>query len=511
MSDYSVLIVGAGPTGMELAAELERHGISFLTIDKRESYVTTSNAAGIHARTLECWNKRPWSEAFLKNALKIKGASLHSTQKRLASFDFTGLEYTQYPMILSIPQSETEMILNQHLLERAQPVKRNATLVNIDVQESQVIASFTTPEGTQTVTADWLVGCDGYHSTTRELSKIKFSGKDLSERFILVDADIEADYARDHFHIYLSPQGILAFFPMEKSTRIIAGIGHDPNFKDIEEPTLEIVQQIIKQRSSLTFKMNALKWQSHFWIHEGIARQFKKGRVFIAGDAAHVHSPAGGQGMNTGIQDAYNLAWKLAYTIKGYAPASLLDSYEVERMQIAASVVEMTSRITALAIIRNPLLIGLRNWMMSIVARQNIFQKIMIGRMSELSLHYSRSPIVEGKKIASFSPGERALDVLLDKAKNIFLYDVINDGKFHALIFYSDDFLRNQLVALQKKYQAVLELHFYQQSDVNITQVYDFNKFTICLIRPDQYIGFLGDDIHVFGNYLSRFFIEKGT
>lgn len=224
MADYSVLIVGAGPTGMELAAELHRHGIDFLIIDKRPNHITTSNAAGIHARTLECWHKKPWLHSFMQEGLITQQVSINANNNRLAQFDFSQLSHTQYPIILSIPQNQTEAILDHHLTETGNPVQRNTTLVNLTEEPDQVIAFLQTPTGEKTITAEWLVGCDGYHSTVRDLAGIEFKGTDIEERFLLVDAVLDANYEKKAFHVYLDPRGLLAFFPMQHSTRIIAGM-----------------------------------------------------------------------------------------------------------------------------------------------------------------------------------------------------------------------------------------------------------------------------------------------
>src|SRR3990167_1064226 len=509
MADYSVLIIGAGPTGMALAAELHRYDIDFLIIDTRPSHVTTSNAAGIHARTLECWHDKPWLNALLQHGLKMKGASINTKRNRLANFNFTQLMHTQYPMILSIPQHHTEAALDSYLTSVSQPVKRNTTLLTLTPQQEVVTTTLDTPEGKKTITANWVVGCDGYHSTVRELMDIQLEGTDIKERFLLVDADFEANYEQDEYHIYLDPKGIVGFFAMKESTRIIAGIGHDSKFKDVNEPTNEIMQEIIKQRTSLSFKLKKIRWQSHFWIHERIANKFKIGRIFIAGDAAHVHSPAGGKGMNTGIKDAYNLAWKLAYVIKHKSPLSLLESYESERRPVARSVVDMTSTMTRLANMHSAFLVSLRNFVMPFISQRRFFQDTMVGRMSELSLHYRKSPIVKGKTIRSFSPGDRAFDTPLDGEQKTHLFDILNStNQHHILVFHADNSNKNSLMALQKKYQQVLSLTFYDQSNKMILATYPFSSFTLCLIRPDQYIGFLGDNLTDLESYLQSLFLE---
>ncbi len=507
-SSYSVLIVGAGPTGMALAAELQNYGIDFLIIDKRPSHVTTSNAAGIHARTLECWYKRPWSKAFFEKGVVIKGASINARDKRLAFFDFSQLHDTQYKMILSIPQNQTEAILDNFLTSVGKPVLRNTTLHNVSIKHDEATAHISTLDMDREISADWIVGCDGYHSTVRDYAGIQFKGEDLEERFLLIDADFKADYEEDSFHVYLTPEGILAFFVMQESTRIIAGVGHDPLFKDVKEPTVEVMSAIIKNRTNLKFSLSAMRWQSHFWIHERVAQHYKKGPIFIAGDAAHVHSPAGGQGMNTGIQDAFNLAWKLAYVIKGYAPESLLDSYEVERHPIAKGVVSMTSKMTTMASIENPLLVALRNNLLPFVAKKKIFQREMVGRMSEIALNYRSSSIVSGKKLGGLAPGDRAPDVQINEDSGTHVFDKLVVAKHNLLIFHADKNEAASLERLQIKYRNQINNIFVASENKCIAEVYAFDDFTMCLIRPDGYIGCLTEDISELESYLEKYLLH---
>ena|SRR3990167_50858 len=495
MTDYPVLIVGAGPTGMALAAELNYHGIDFLIIDKRSSPITTSNAAAIHARTLECWHRRPWQSTCLHHGLKISGVSINAKSHQLTHFNFNLLKNTQYAFILSLPQNNIETILDEHLKNIGKPVIRNTTVLDFLPNKNDVTVRLSTPHGEKQVTANWVVGCDGYHSSVREKAGIQLIGTDFEERFLLVDAKIKTNLPKNEFHIYLDSKGILAFFVMPESTRIIAGIGHDPDFKNVPEPSLSMIEKIIKQRTTLNFTLAEISWKSHFWIHECIANKFKVNRIFIAGDAAHVHSPAGGQGMNTGIQDAYNLAWKLAYVIKHNASSSLLDSYELERRSNAKSVVDMTANMTRLANIKNPILLSLRNVIASWILKHPLTQITVINRLSQLSLSYKKNSSLQGTTLSSISPGNRALDCLMDDKTKTYLFDLLCDTHYHLLVFYADPEKKNRLDTLRKKYAEMLCIHFFDPSHKKIMETYRFNSFTLCLIRPDQYIAYLGNEI----------------
>lgn len=488
----SVLIVGAGPTGMQLALELHRHGIDFLIIDKRENHVTTSNAAGIHAKTLECWHHKPWLKYFLQNGIKISHVLINAFNKKLIDFNFNQLKHTQYPYILSIPQNETEKIFDEYLKLVNNPVFRNATLLNLIEQNDCVKANIQTPEGQKEITAKWIVGCDGYHSTVRKKARIDFPETSINEKFILADVKLKANYLPDSFNIYLNYQGILAFFTMKQSTRIVAGVGHDSHFKNVTEPSIDNVRKIITERTSLQFQIDEIFWKSHFWIHECVAEKFQVNRIFLAGDAAHVHSPAGGQGMNTGIQDAYNLAWKLAYVIKGKIAPDLLETYELERRPIAKTVVSMSAMMTRLANIHYFPFLQLRNFIIPIIGKSKTFQQLMISRLSQLALRYQPNNYISGESKIAISAGERILDCMIDTKKNIYLYDLLADTHFHLLVFNATKEQENKLNLLIAKVDC-LQLHFFNQTNELITTC-KIKKFTMIMIRPDQYINYITND-----------------
>jgi 2-polyprenyl-6-methoxyphenol hydroxylase-like FAD-dependent oxidoreductase len=493
MSHYSVLIVGAGPVGMALAAELHRYGINFLIIDKRPDHITTSNAAGIHSRTLECWHGRPWLRSFLEQGLRIENVFIKAKKYNLVKLNFDQLHDTQYPMILSIPQNSTEEILDNYLTEVGCSVKRNTTLTSLE-QKDRLLVGLQTNSQEEKITADYLVGCDGYHSTVRELANIRYSGEDIKDRFFLVDAKLKYPL-EEEFKIYLHHKGILAFFVMPKSVRVIACVGSDSQFKDAQEPTLGIMNQIIKQRASSSLEIKEIHWQSHFWIHERVATHFQQGRIFLAGDAAHVHSPAGGQGMNTGIQDAYNLAWKLAYVIKAYSSPALLETYEQERRIVAKDVVMMTAIMTRMASLQNILLISLRNFLLRHISKIKFINKLILNKLAELSIAYPESFLSRGKKIASFYPGCRMYDCPINKGDHYYLYDLLNTSKFYLFVFNAEENDKKQLLNLHEKYLDKMSLQFAESLSSDFIKVYNFKKFTLCLVRPDRYIAYLGDKI----------------
>lgn len=503
MKHYPVLIVGAGPVGLSLAAELHHYGIEFLIIDKRPDHVATSNAAAIHARTLECWHGRPWFQSILTQGIFIKKVLLRVKALCLAVFNFSQLQNTQYPFILSIPQNRTEEILDNYLSQINCSVKRNTQLISFSEESDKIIAQLQTLSQEEPVTANYLIGCDGYHSNIRELTKISYIGTDIKDRFFLVDAKLKVSM-KNEFQVFLHSKGILAFFVMPHSVRIVAAVGNDPQYKNAEEPSLEIMNEIIRQRSSLDYEIENIFWQSHFWIHERIAAHFKQNRVFIVGDAAHVHSPAGGQGMNTGIQDAYNLAWKLAYVLKGCSPDSILESYEQERYPVAKDVVRTTAMMMRMVGIRNKLLVFIRNSFVHQIIKVNKVNKALLNKLSELSVGYKKSLFSQGEKMRDFSPGCRMLDCSLNHQNNYFLYDLLNTNRFHLLVFNADHGSREKLLILQGRYIDKIDLHFTESFSDDFHRLYMFKTFALCLVRPDRYIAYLGKHMDELDSFLKK-------
>jgi hypothetical protein len=215
----------------------------------------------------------------------------------------------------------------------------------------------------------------------------------------------------------------------------------------------------------------------------------------LAGDAAHVHSPAGGQGMNTGIQDAYNLAWKLAYVIKAYSSPALLETYEQERRIVAKDVVMMTAIMTRMASLQNILLISLRNFLLRHISKIKFINKLILNKLAELSIAYPESFLSRGKKIASFYPGCRMYDCPINKGDHYYLYDLLNTSKFYLFVFNAEENDKKQLLNLHEKYLDKMSLQFAESLSSDFIKVYNFKKFTLCLVRPDRYIAYLGDKI----------------
>ncbi len=362
MAKVDVLISGAGPVGLTMANELVRHGISVRIVDKSAEGTDKSKALVLWSRTLELFDHAGYVEPFLAAGMQAHGAQMSNGKDVIARISLDDIE-SVYPYALMIPQSDTERVLEEQLAKRGVKVERTVGLESFTDQGNQVQAVLRKASGeSETLTADWLIGCDGAHSTVRHGLGFTFDGTTQPSDWYLADGHISGLEPQDRLHIFWHKDGILAFFPItEGRWRVIADLGPAQGDAHCPDPTLQEVQALITLRGTDGIVIKDAYWLAAFRINERKVSQYGRGRAFLAGDAAHIHSPAGGQGMNTGMQDAFNLAWKLALVIEGSAQPSLLDSYSPERSAVGDRVLKNAGRLTEAAILRNPVLQGIRN------------------------------------------------------------------------------------------------------------------------------------------------------
>ncbi|MCH9643729.1 MAG: FAD-dependent monooxygenase [Gammaproteobacteria bacterium] len=372
-----VLIVGAGPTGLTAAFCLRRRGIDCVLIDKRECMITSSNAAGVHARTLELWKQFGIVEQAIALGNKVKKVCFYSKQKELFQVDFSHID-SEFEYALLLPQTKTEQIMRSALAQYDLAVLQSHECVSLQQDAHKISASIKDPSGdVYTVTADYVIGADGFHSVVREAAEIPFQHVDYDGHFMMTDVEIKApEILQQQITVSFDKEGMLAVFPMQAFARVVMEYGHDSTFKGIKDPTLDTFKQITEKRCYFPVEYGKQTWSSTFYVHEGLANAYRAGRMFLAGDAAHVHSPAGGQGMNLGIQDAHCLAEKLVMAIQG-GGVGVLDQYQQKRRPIAQQVVKMTSRMLRGANLQNDLLIKLRNSLLPLIASNKyVNQKI---------------------------------------------------------------------------------------------------------------------------------------
>jgi 2-polyprenyl-6-methoxyphenol hydroxylase-like FAD-dependent oxidoreductase len=433
----SALVVGAGPTGLVIAHELARAGIQCRLIDRDAHRATQSRAIAIHSHTVESFER---TETDMGDPPAVAedvdgGDALPCRQKIVGKPHQLD---TRYPYVLGVPQDETERILEEHVARLGVPPERNTELVELTPRHgSGVSARLRQGDRIEEIEADWVLGCDGMHSTVRDQLGVSFSGSTYPEHFVLADINVEGDLDHNEAQVWLRGAGALAFFPLPADRWRLIIANSPADWKG--EPTLMQCQALVDERGPGGLRLADPRWTAVFRIHRREAGHFRRGRVFLAGDAAHVHSPVGGQGMNMGIQDAFNLAWKLALVIGQGVSPNLLDSYEAERKPVDEAVIRQTDRATRLVSLHGSVTRFLRDHLMSLATQIPALAEKIGEQISGLGIDYRHSPIVEDHAVGSDGPhaGDRAPDVLLEDMKrrvSMRLYDVVAERRCHLLL-----------------------------------------------------------------------------
>lgn len=395
-----VLITGAGPVGLTMACELARYGLAVRVVDKNTQRTDKSKALVLWPRTLELMDRMGpgCTQRFIDAGFKVAGANILSGRDEIASIEMTHID-SPHNFVLMIPQSDTERLLEEHLGTFGLKAERQVELKQFQSSGTGVSCTLLHSNGQEeTAEASWLIGCDGAHSTVRHQLGMEFHGSTMLSDWILADIHLDGVAAVPAVNIYWHAEGVLAVFPFQGTRyRVIADIGessgaigdgHRPT------PTVEDVQRILDVRGPGGIRASDPVWLSSFSINERKVSDFRSDRVFLAGDAAHVHSPAGGQGMNTGMQDACNLAWKLALVSQGICvPEPLLGSYSAERSAIAELVLEATGKATSLAVMRGGIKQSIRNHVASMIFGFAPVKHTMANLLSEVAVAYSHSPL----------------------------------------------------------------------------------------------------------------------
>lgn len=395
-----VLIVGAGPTGLMLANQLARRGVRAQIIDRHAGPALQTRALGVQARTLEIYAHLGIVDRALELGKRATGANLWAEGRRTARIPLgdIGRDLSPYPFLLILGQDDNERLMGEALRRQGNTVRWNTELVVLKQDVEHVKATLKQPDGTLAdITASWVAGCDGARSAVRELSAIEFVGAPYEHVFFVADTEMTGPMVPDELNVYLWREGFHLFFPM-RGTDHWRVVGILPaKLRDREDLTFEDVIPSVRHEAGADLSFKACSWYSTYRIHHRCAARFRDRRCFLLGDAAHIHSPVGAQGMNTGLQDAYNLAWKLALVVSKRAHAALLESYEAERIPVARRLLSTTDRAFQL-IVSDSRVAGLfRTRVLANVAafamRFERVRKLAFRTISQIGIEYRDSPL----------------------------------------------------------------------------------------------------------------------
>jgi 2-polyprenyl-6-methoxyphenol hydroxylase-like FAD-dependent oxidoreductase len=458
-TDVDVLIVGAGPVGLFLANECARRALRWRLVEERASQSAHSKALAIFPRTLEIFDMAGLASPFLERANRVTWVAIVAHRRRRARIHFAP-EESPYPFVAMVPQDVTERLLVEQLRGKGGTVEYETAFVSAIQQPDHVRIALKHRGEQVELTAAFVVGCDGAHSAVRHFLNLPFEGSQYDASFMLADVETNETLPADELQLCPSEYGPVAIFPMSaRRRRIVATVRN----AEQEAPSLDLVQKLLAQRAPSGIEAHAVHWSSYFRVQHRQVACLRSGRIFLAGDAAHVHSPFGGQGMNTGLQDAWNLVWKLDLAVRGCGSEQLLDSYNAERRPVIKSVIRTTHFMTMAMGAASKFAQAVRDTAIPVVSRLVPFQRAFVQRLSQLGIAYRGSPIVEGS-------GQRYFDDSLRGGRGI--------GSRYLLLLHDDatPSIKATVLQLAEEYRDVVELRLTP-------------RHGITLLRPDGYVA----------------------
>ena len=525
-----VLIIGAGPTGMTAALELSRMGISLRIVDTMPAPATTSRAIGVQARTLELFEQRGLVQTMLDKGNRGEAGSIYGEGKRIFRLQFAH-NGSAYGFMLFISQAETEATLRDALERQNVSIERGVEFLALAQAEHSngVTAILKHSDGhLEEVRAAYLVDSEGAHSVSRSTLNLQFHGKTREENYVLGDLYVDGDLPDTDFHIFSSEPGFMGMFPMGGGHfRLIASNPISTPSKDTS-PSLDEIQTIYNQRSHIPARFHDMSWSSWFRINSRMVDTLQAGRVFLGGDAAHIHSPAGAQGMNTGIQDMINLSWKLAFVLQGKADAKLLETYGDDRVPVIRDVLTKTEGLTDAIGSENPVFRSVFSHVAPWIVGTEFVQENSTERMSQLSLHYRESPLsVTHRAPGSLHGGDRVPNLKVQlvggdgtatqQAAEKPLFELLNTDEF-TLLFTSLQDPAATHAAVQTSlapWKQMLRTRSIAPSHGSEQRFHDVfgSSPSLVLVRPDGYAAFVApdDSIHALAGYLATWFPVNGN
>ncbi|MEO8647628.1 MAG: FAD-dependent monooxygenase [Acidobacteriota bacterium] len=490
-----VLIIGAGPTGLALATQLLRYKIDFIIIDKNESTTAHSKAIGVQARTLEIYEQLNIARDLITQGTIVESARLVESGEVRGEIDLKnfGTGMSPYPFLLIVEQGLHEALLYDVIKSQNADVHWLTELQGLSQDAEGVTANVKFPdERIETINARFVVGCDGAHSFVRHALGLKFEGGTFERLFYVADVEIDWKFSHDALHVNLGKDNLTAFFPMrgERRWRIV-GTFPEGHAKDEGEILYDEVERQIIADTKINFDITKVNWFSVYKVHSRAVNKFSEGRCFLAGDSAHIHTPAGAQGMNTGIQDGYNLAWKLKIALDGEPSDELLASYNFERLENAKRLLQTTDRFFQFGASEEWFLAFMRVYVFPYVANfalsLDAVKKLVFPLVSQIGISYRTSPLSVGGDGFSVKAGDRMPYFIVDGTS---IYDRLHEPSFHLLNFFDGTTPVADLESAVENVADVFTFPLYP----NIAEIFGAPKTFSVLLRPDNYIGYIAEN-----------------
>jgi 2-polyprenyl-6-methoxyphenol hydroxylase-like FAD-dependent oxidoreductase len=514
--DTDVLVVGAGPTGLMLANQLVRRGVSTLIIDRHAGPSLETRALGVQARTLEIYSQLGIVDRALELGKRGTGGNIWADGQRRArvALSDAGEKVTPYPFILVLGQDDNERIMGDHLRELGSTVQWNSELVSLTQQADSVTAVVKLPDGShRNILTAWVAGCDGARSAVRESIGITFAGAPYQHVFFVADTEITGSMVPDEVNVYLFKDGFHLLFPMRgKDHWRIVGI-LPQGLRDKPDLKFDTVIPSLRNESGEGLSIKSCAWFSTYRIHHRSAVRFRDRRCFLLGDAAHIHSPVGAQGMNTGLQDAYNLAWKLALVVKNHAKPALLDSYEQERIPVAQALLNGTDRAFRLVVSDSWFAGLLRTKILARIAafavNRKAVQRMAFRTISQTGIRYPKSSLsksLDGLPDTAPQAGARFPWLRLKFATTgpvEDLFQKLSDTQFNLILIGQPPLSEDAL-----GFGDLLRIHAIPRDPANHEELArgQIPQPSFYLIRPDGYVGLCGKRLEAGAvrNYVSQ-------
>lgn len=515
----AVVIIGAGPSGLMMAAQLLRFGIQPVIIDSKTTISTESKALAVQARSLEIFRQMGLDDALLKEGNIAKGLVIHQDAEEVLSVDLSnvGEGKSRFPYVYILEQSKTERILVDFLTANTCPIYWNTQLLDVHQTDRLVNLKILRNDLEEIISCNWLVAADGASSKVRKSLHIPFSGGTYEHKFFLADISVDGVSA-DAVRAYFTENGFTAVFPMKDANYRVIGSVPTTLAKN-SNVSFDNLKPYLTYNLGFAFQGETCNWFSVYELHHRMADQFRGQWCFLIGDAAHIHSPAGGQGMNTGLQDAYNLAWKLAGVIQKKYAQSVLNTYAEERMPVAKTLLKTTDRLFSVIVNQSWLIRTFRSWFLPFlnkIFKASTMNKRIFGLISQTGIHYRNSSLSLHHSLSNkIKAGDRLpyikfFDEKLKEETDLHAWCAHLNFTLIIIGHLNQKELLTVTKWIQLTYPTGLSFFYLPPSPRN-QHVFDTFEVTekgrkALVVRPDMYVGYMNDavDVELIGGYMEK-------